>query len=67
MPRYTFEEFAANAPSRFKKLPPGWKVRAKVLDQDLVLVPETGIATIMPGEFFNVYDETGPGYSNDKP
>jgi len=66
-PAYTFEEFAADAPSRFKKLPPGWKFRTKVLEQDLVLVPETGVATIMPDEFFNVYDKTGPGYSNYKP
>jgi hypothetical protein len=66
-PTYTFAEFAADAPGRFKKLPPGWKVRTKVLDQDLVLVPETGIATIMPDEFFNVYDKTGPGYSNYEP
>jgi len=65
-PQFTFEEFVPNAPSRFKELPPGWKVRTKVLDQDLVLVPATGIATIMPDEFFNVYDKTGPGYSNYK-
>ena len=66
-PQYTYEEFAANAASRFKLLPAGWKFRTKVLDQDLILVPETGIATIMPDEFFNVYDKTGPGYSNYKP
>jgi hypothetical protein len=66
-PAYTFEEFVATGASRFKNLPPGWKFRTKVLDQDLVLVPETGIAMIMPDEFFNVYDKTGPGYSNYKP
>jgi len=66
-PQYTFEEFAAKGASMFKKLPPGWKFRTKVLDQDLVLIPETGVATIMPDEFFNVYDKTGPGYSNYKP
>ncbi len=66
-PRWTFEEFSADPASLFKQLPPGWKYRTKVLDQDLVLVPETGIATIMPDEFFNVYDKTGPGYSNYKP
>lgn len=66
-PAYTFDEFVADAPNRFKLLPPGWKVRTKVLDQDLVLVPTTGIATIMPDEFFNVYDKTGPGFSNYKP
>jgi hypothetical protein len=66
-PQYTFEEFAADPASRFKKLPPGWKYRTKVLDQDLKLVPETGVATIMPDEFFNVYDKTGTGYSNYVP
>lgn len=66
-PRWTFEEFAADPVSKFKQLPAGWKFRTKVLDQDLILVPETGIATIMPDEFFNVYDKTGPGYSNYKP
>jgi hypothetical protein len=25
------------------------------------------MATIMPDEFLNVYDKTGPGYSNYKP
>jgi len=66
-PKWTYEEFAADPASHFKKLPPGWKFRTKVLDQDLILVPETGVATIMPDEFFNVYDKTGPGYSSYKP
>jgi hypothetical protein len=66
-PRWTYEQFAADPASHFQELPPGWKYRTKVLDQDLILVPETGIATIMPDEFFNVYDKTGPGYSNYKP
>ena len=66
-PRWTFEEFADDPASKFKQLPAGWKFRTKVLDRDLILIPETGIATIMPDEFFNVYDKTGPGYSNYKP
>jgi len=66
-PQYTFEQFAADPASYFKKLPAGWKYRTKVLDTDLILVPETGVATIMPDELFNVYDKTGPGYSNYKP
>jgi hypothetical protein len=33
----------------------------------LIEVPEAGVATIMPDEFFNVYDKTGPGMSNYKP
>jgi hypothetical protein len=39
----------------------------KTLDKDLIEVPETGVATIMPDEFFNIYDKTGPGMSNYKP
>jgi hypothetical protein len=66
-PRWTYEEFAKDPASLFKQLPAGWKFRTKVLDQDLTLVPSTGIATIMPDEFFNVYDKTGPGYSSYKP
>lgn len=66
-PRWSYEQFAVDPASHYQKLPAGWKYRTKVLDQDLVLIPETGIATIMPDEFFNVYDKTGAGYSNYKP
>lgn len=66
-PSYTYEEFIAAGAGNFKKLPPGWKVRIKTLDKDLIEVPENGVATIMPDEFFNVYDKTGPGMSNYKP
>ena len=38
-----------------------------MLDKDLIEVPVTGIATIMPDEFFNIYDKTGPGMSNYQP
>ena len=66
-PTYTFDQFAADPSSYFKKLPAGWKFRTKVLDQDLIMIPASGVATIMPDEMFNVYDKTGPGYSNYKP
>jgi len=66
-PQHTYEHFMAAGASSFKKLPPGWKVRVKTLDQDLIEVPESGVATIMADEFFNVYDKTGPGMSNYKP
>jgi len=65
--QYTYEQYVANQATMYKKLPAGWKVRTKVLDQDLILIPATGVATIMPDEFFNVYDKTGPGYSSYKP
>lgn len=66
-PQYTYEEFVAAGQSRFKNLPPGWKFRVKTLEKDLIEVPVTGVATIMPDEFFNIYDKTGPGMSNYKP
>jgi hypothetical protein len=66
-PQYTYEQFVAAGASNFKKLPSGWKFRIKTLDKDYIEVPEGGVATIMPDEFFNVYDKTGPGMSNYKP
>jgi hypothetical protein len=66
-PKYTYEEFVAAGESNFKKLPAGWKFRIKVLEKDLIEKPENGVAWIMPDEFFNVYDKTGPGMMNYKP
>jgi hypothetical protein len=66
-PQYSYEQFVAGGASNFKKLPAGWKFRIKTLDQDYIEVPETGVATIMPDEFFNIYDKAGPGMSNYKP
>ena len=66
-PQHTYEQFIAAGADNFKKLPPGWKFRIKVLDKDLIEKPEGGVATIMADEFFNVYDKTGPGMSNYKP
>jgi hypothetical protein len=66
-PKHTYEEFVAAGQSNFKQLPPGWKFRVKVLEKDLIEKPENGVAWIMPDEFFNVYDKTGPGMTNYKP
>lgn len=66
-PKYTYEEFVAAGQDQFKKLPPGWKFRVKTLEKDLIEIPQGGVATIMPDEFFNVYDKTGPGMSNYRP
>ena len=49
------------------KLPPGWKFRAPVLEQDLVLTPDNGIAHITQDDFGNTYDRAGGPYSNFKP
>lgn len=49
------------------KLPDGWKYRTAVLDKELVLIPSSGVATILKDNIDGVYDVTGPGYSNFKP
>ena len=50
------------------KLPPGWKFRGPVLDQDLILTPDQdGVAHITQDDFGNTYDRAGGAYSNIKP
>jgi hypothetical protein len=50
------------------KLPLGWKFRAPVLEQDLILTPDKdGIAHITQDDFGNTYDRVGGPYSNYKP
>jgi hypothetical protein len=50
------------------KLPRGWKFRAPVLEQDLILTPDKdGIAHITQDDFGNTYDRAGGPYSNYKP
>lgn len=61
----TYENISAIA-SRLK-LPDGWKYRTAVLDKQLVLIPTSGVATILKDNIDDVYDITGPGYSNYKP
>jgi hypothetical protein len=49
-------------------LPPGWKFRAPVLAQDLILTPDKdGVAHITQDDFGNTYDRVGGPYSNFKP
>jgi hypothetical protein len=49
-------------------LPSGWKFRAPMLDQDLILTPDkNGIAHITQDNFGNTYDRVGGPYSNFKP
>ena len=47
--------------------PPGWKFRTVVLQQDLVLTPDSGTARITQDELGNTYDRVGGPYSNYKP
>jgi hypothetical protein len=49
------------------KLPAGWKYRTAVLNQELILIPESGVARILKDNLGDVYDVTGKGYSNFKP
>ena len=46
---------------------PGWKFRAVVLEQDLVLTPDDGAVKITQDELGNTYDRVGGPYSNYKP
>jgi hypothetical protein len=48
-------------------LAPGWKFRAVLLDQDLVLTPDDGAVKITQDELGNTYDRVGGPYSNYKP
>jgi hypothetical protein len=48
-------------------LPAGWKYRTTRLDQELILIPESGIARILSDNLKDVYDITGKGYSNLTP
>ena len=65
-PDQKFEELGTLG-SRLK-LPPGWKFRAPVLEQDLILTPDKdGIAHITQDDFGNTYDRVGGPYSNYKP
>ena len=65
-PDQKFDELGALG-SRLK-LPPGWKFRAPVLEQDLVLTPDKdGVAHITQDDFGNTYDRAGGPYSNIRP
>lgn len=49
------------------KLPAGWKFRVAVLDNDLVLTPDNGIAWIVQDDLLDTYDRAGGAYSNFRP
>ena len=49
------------------KLPPGWKFRSPILEQDLVFMTENGKTMITQDELGNTYDRVGGPYSNYKP
>ena len=65
-PSMSYEKASTTLAKRLT-LPTGWKFRDKALEKDLVLIPKTGTAKIMPDNLFNVYDITGPGFSTYKP
>jgi hypothetical protein len=49
------------------KLPPGWKFRSPVLEQNLVFMTDNGNTQITQDEIGNTYDRVGGPYSNYKP
>ncbi len=49
------------------KLPEGWKFRVAMLDKDLVLTPDNGVAWIVQDDLLNTYDRAGGAYSNFRP
>ncbi|MGO9019601.1 MAG: hypothetical protein ACLQVJ_14755 [Syntrophobacteraceae bacterium] len=49
------------------KLPPGWKFRSPILEQDLVFMTDKGLAHITQDDIGNTYDRVGGPYSNYKP
>ena len=49
------------------KLPPGWKFRSPILEQDLVFMTDNGNTMITQDEIGNTYDRVGGPYSNFKP
>ena len=49
------------------ELAAGWKFRVALLEQDLVLTPDSGQAIITLDDLGNVYDRVGAPYSNFKP
>ncbi len=53
-PKLTYDDLA-NLGSKLK-LPPGWKYRVKVLDQDLTILAVNGVAHITQDELQNTYD-----------
>ena len=64
-PNQQFESLQ-NLGSRLK-LPPGWKFRSPVLEQDLVFMTDNGNTQITQDEIGNTYDRVGGPYSNFKP
>jgi hypothetical protein len=48
-------------------LPAGWAFRSVVLDADLVLTPDDGVARITQDDYGNVYDRAGGAFSNYRP
>ncbi|MGE5202798.1 MAG: hypothetical protein ACM3O6_12125 [Acidobacteriota bacterium] len=64
----TYESITANfADTRLKNFPQGWKFRTKVLERDLIEHPEHGVEPLLTDAADDIFDRTGPGYTNYKP
>ena len=64
-PNQKFEDLK-NLGSRLK-LPPGWKFRSPILEQDLVFMTDNGNTMITQDELGNTYDRVAGPFSNYKP
>jgi hypothetical protein len=64
-PNQKYEDLK-NLGSRLKPAK-GWKFHTVVLDKDLVLTPDNGVAHITQDDIGNTYDRAGGAYSNFKP
>ncbi len=64
-PNQKYEDLK-NLGSRLKPAE-GWKFRTVVLDKDLVLTPDNGVAHITQDDIGNTYDRVGGPFSNYKP
>jgi len=63
-PIQSYDEYLAKGADNYKNLPAGWKVRITTLEEDLIEIPTTGVATIMIDELGNVWDMCGEGMTN---
>jgi hypothetical protein len=63
-PLQSYDEYLAKGADNYKNLPAGWKVRVITLDNEVVEIPATGVATIMTDELGNVWDMCGSGMTN---
>lgn len=64
----TCDSITANfAETRLRNFPPGWKFRSRVLDRDPIERSEHNVEPLLSDAADEIFDKTGPGYTNYKP